>query len=251
MPMVEPAVRPLLSVRGVTRRFGGLVAVSSVDLDVDAGEILGLIGPNGAGKSTLFKLIAGIDAPDAGTIDFNGVQISKRRADRVCRLGVASTHQIVRPFPHMSVLENVMVGAFYGRVPRPHDPQHARQISLEVLEFCGLATRASDPARVLTLAGRKRLEIARALATGPTVLLLDEVLAGLNHTETDRTIELVRSILARGTTIVMVEHNLRAVRGLCSRIAVMAQGKKIADGDPASVLADQSVIDAYLGTAHA
>ncbi len=249
--MVEPMLQPLLSVRGVTRRFGGLVAVSDVDLDVAAGEILGLIGPNGAGKSTLFKLIAGIDAPDAGTIDFNGARISGRRADRVCRMGVASTHQIVRPFPHMSVLENVMVGAFYGRVPRPHDPQHARQIALDVLEFCGLAGRAGDPARVLTLAGRKRLEIARALATGPTVLLLDEVLAGLNHTETDRTIELVRSILARGTTIVMVEHNLRAVRGLCSRIAVMAQGKKIADGDPASVLADQGVIDAYLGTAHA
>ncbi len=249
--MVEPVMRPLLSVRGVTKRFGGLVAVSHVDLEVAAGEILGLIGPNGAGKSTLFKLIAGIDAPDAGTIDFSGTRISGRRADRVCRMGVASTHQIVRPFPQMSVLENVMVGAFFGRVPRPHDPQHARQIASDVLEFCGLAARANDPARVLTLAGHKRLEIARALATGPTLLLLDEVLAGLNLTETDRTIELVRSILVRGTTIVMVEHNLRAVRGLCSRIAVMAQGRKIADGDPASVLAHENVIDAYLGTAHA
>jgi branched-chain amino acid transport system ATP-binding protein len=249
--MVDAVVRPLLSVRGVTKRFGGLVAVSHVDLEVAAGEILGLIGPNGAGKSTLFKLIAGIDAPDTGTIDFSGTRISGRRADRVCRMGVASTHQIVRPFPQMSVLENVMVGAFFGRVPRPHDPQHARQIALDVLEFCGLAARANDPARVLTLAGHKRLEIARALATGPTLLLLDEVLAGLNLTETDRTIELVRSILVRGTTIVMVEHNLRAVRGLCSRIAVMAQGRKIADGDPASVLAHESVIDAYLGTAPA
>jgi branched-chain amino acid transport system ATP-binding protein len=246
--MVDLAVQPMLSVRGVSRRFGGLVAVSQVDLDVAAGEIVGLIGPNGAGKSTLFKLIAGIETPDAGTIEFNGAKISGRRADRVCRRGVASTHQIVRPFPHMSVLENVMVGAFFGRVPRPHDPQHARQIAYDVLEFCGLAGRADDPARVLTLAGRKRLEIARALATGPTLLLLDEVLAGLNHTETDRTIELVRLILARGTTIVMVEHNLRAVRGLCSRIAVMAQGLKIADGDPTSVLADKNVIDAYLGT---
>jgi branched-chain amino acid transport system ATP-binding protein len=249
--MVDLVAQPLLLVRGVTRRFGGLVAVSNVDLEVAAGEILGLIGPNGAGKSTLFKLIAGIDAPNAGTIDFSGARISGTRADRVCRMGVASTHQIVRPFPQMSVLENVMVGAFFGRVPRPHDPQHARQIAFEVLEFCGLAARADDPARVLTLAGRKRLEIARALATGPTLLLLDEVLAGLNLTETDRTIELVRSILMRGTTIVMVEHNLRAVRGLCSRIAVMAQGVKIADGDPTSVLADHNVIDAYLGTDHA
>ncbi len=162
---------------------------------------------------------------------------------------MASTHQIVRPFPHMSVLDNVMVGAFFGRVPGPRSPLQAREISLDVLEFCGLDARAGDPARVLTLAGRKRLEIARALATGPTLLLLDEVLAGLNHTETDRTIELVRAILDRGTTIVMVEHNLRAVRGLCSRIAVMAQGQKIADGDPTAVLADQNVIDSYLGTA--
>jgi branched-chain amino acid transport system ATP-binding protein len=247
--MVDVVDQPLLSVRGVTKRFGGLVAVSNVDLIVAKGEILGLIGPNGAGKSTLFKLIAGIDAPSSGTIAFAGRRISGSRADRICRLGVACTHQIVRPFPHLSVLDNVMVGAFFGRVPAPHSPHQARQIALDMLEFCGLASRASDPARVLTLAGRKRLEIARALATGPALLLLDEVLAGLNHTETDRTIELVRSILGRGTTIVMVEHNLRAVRGLCSRIAVMAQGQKIADGDPAAVLADQNVIDSYLGTA--
>jgi len=245
--MVEMVEQPLLSVRGVTKRFGGLVAVSNVDLTVAKGEILGLIGPNGAGKSTLFKLIAGIDSPNAGTIAFGGRLISGSRADRVCRMGVASTHQIVRPFPHMSVLDNVMVGAFFGRVPGPR-PLQAREISLDVLEFCGLGARAADPARVLTLAGRKRLEIARALATGPTLLLLDEVLAGLNHTETDRTIELVRAILDRGTTIVMVEHNLRAVRGLCSRIAVMAQGQKIADGDPTAVLADRNVIDSYLGT---
>lgn len=244
-------LQPILSVRRLTKRFGGLVAVSDVSLDVAAGEILGLIGPNGAGKSTLFKVIAGIDPPTSGTVEFNGRPIAGKRADRVCRLGVASTHQIVRPFPQMTVLENVMVGAFFGRVPGPHSPQAARDIAFELLHFCGLAARAGEPARTLTLAGRKRLEIARALATGPVVALLDEVLAGLNPTETDRTLELVRAIVGRGVTIVMVEHNLRAVRGLCSRIAVMAQGRKIADGDPASVLADESVIAAYLGTAHA
>jgi branched-chain amino acid transport system ATP-binding protein len=242
---------PLLSIRGLTKRFGGLVAVSDVSLDVSAGEIVGLIGPNGAGKSTLFKVIAGIEAPTSGSVIFNGKAIGGTRADRVCRRGLASTHQIVRPFPHMSVLENVMVGAFFGREPRPHSTHAARDIALEVLGVCGLAERASSPAHSLTLARRKRLEIARALATGPVIVLLDEVLAGLNPTETDRTLDLVRSIVTGGVTIMMVEHNLRAVRGLCSRIAVMAQGRKIADGDPASVLADQNVVDAYLGTVHA
>ena len=225
------------------------MAVADVSLQVFAGEIVGLIGPNGAGKSTLFKVIAGIDRPTSGAVEFNGNPIAGKRADRVCRLGVASTHQIVRPFPYMSVLENVMVGAFFGRVPRPHSPRAAREIAFEALQFCGLEGRAGDAARMLTLAGRKRLEIARALATGPVVVLLDEVLAGLNPTETDRTLELMRAIVARGVTIVIVEHNLRAVRGLCSRIAVMAQGRKIADGDPATVLADANVIAAYLGTA--
>jgi branched-chain amino acid transport system ATP-binding protein len=162
-----------------------------------------------------------------------------------------ATHQIVRPFPHMSVLENVMVGAFFGRVPRPRGTHAARELAFEALQFCGLEGRAHDPAGTLTLAGRKRLEIARALATGPVVALLDEVLAGLNPTETDRTLDLLRAIVARGITIIMVEHNLRAVRGLCSRIAVMAQGRKIADGDPSSVLADADVVAAYLGAAHA
>ena len=239
---------PLLSVERVTKRFGGLVAVSDVSLQVFAGEIVGLIGPNGAGKSTLFKVIAGINRPTSGTVEFEGRPIAGKRADRVCRLGVASTHQIVRPFPHMTVLENVMVGAFFGRVPRPHGTRAAREIAFEALHFCGLAARAEDAARTLTLAARKRLEIARALATGPAVVLLDEVLAGLNPTETDRTLELVRAMVARGVTIVIVEHNLRAVRGLCSRIAVMAQGRKIADGAPTSVLADANVIAAYLGT---
>lgn len=238
----------VLATRGLTKRFGGLVAVNAVDLDVFGSEVLGLIGPNGAGKSTLFKLIAGIETPTAGSVHFFGAAITGKPASAICVLGAVATHQIVRPFPYMSVLENVMVGAFFGRRPRPPGVTAAREIAHDILRFCELDTRAADPARALTLAGRKRLEIARALATSPRLLLLDEVLAGLNPSETDRTSELVRAIAARGITIVMVEHNLRAVRGLCTRIAVLVQGEKIADGAPSSVLADERVITAYLGT---
>ncbi len=243
---------PILQGRGLTKRFGGLVAVDDVDIDVPAGEILGLIGPNGAGKSTLFRLISGVMKPSAGTVTFAGRTITGRSAHDVCVAGVAVTHQIVRPFREMSVVENVMVGAFFGHRPRPHGRAHARAAAMEALELCELADRADTPARSLTLGGHKRLEIARALATRPQVLLLDEVLAGLNPTETDRTLSLVRAVRERGTTIVMVEHNLRAVRGVCSRIVVLVEGRKIVEGDPDTVLADERVVRAYLGTsAHA
>ena len=241
----------VLAGRGLTKRFGGLVAVDGVDIDVHAGEILGLIGPNGAGKSTLFRLIAGVMKPSAGTVTFEGRAITGRSAHDICIAGVAVTHQIVRPFRDMSVVQNVMVGAFFGHRPRPRGPAHARAAAMDALALCGLAERADAPARSLTLSGQKRLEIARALATRPDVLLLDEVLAGLNPTETDRTLALVREIRERGTTIVMVEHNLRAVRGVCSRIVVLVEGRKIVEGDPDTVLADERVVRAYLGTAHA
>jgi len=250
-PIPRPDGDPILSGRGLTKRFGGLIAVNDVDIDVGRGEILGLIGPNGAGKSTLFRLIAGIMPPTAGTVTFNGRAITRRAAHDVCVAGVAATHQIVRPFREMTVIENVMVGAFFGRRPRPHGVPAAREAALEALALCALEDRASAPARALNLSGHKRLEIARALATRPEVLLLDEVLAGLNPTETDRTLELVRAINARGITIVMVEHNLRAVRGLCSRIVVLVEGRKIVDGDPQTVLEDERVVTAYLGPAHA
>jgi branched-chain amino acid transport system ATP-binding protein len=240
----------LLSARGLSRRFGGLVAVRDVDLDVREGEILGLIGPNGAGKSTLFKLIAGILRPSAGSVTFAGRSIAGGRTSAICRAGIASTHQIVRPFRNLSVLDNVLIGAFFGRRPRPPH-EAARRFALETLERCGLLERAESPSRTLTLAGLKRLEIARALATEPKLLLLDEVLAGLNPTETDATLELVRGINAGGTTIVMVEHNLRAVRGLCSRLVVLVEGRLLVEGSPDAVLADPRVVEAYLGAAHA
>jgi branched-chain amino acid transport system ATP-binding protein len=241
----------LLEGRGLTKRFGGLVAVSEVDVTVQQGEILGLIGPNGAGKSTLFRLIAGIMRPSAGSVAFRGRDITNRSAHEVCVAGIAATHQIVRPFRDMTVLDNVMVGAFFGRRPQPRGRRAAREAALDALSVCDLAQRADGDARALNLAGQKRLEIARALATRPEVLLLDEVLAGLNPTETDRTLELVRAIRDRGTTIVIVEHNLRAVRGVCTRIVALVQGRKVVEGDPETVLADERVVTAYLGPSHA
>ena len=242
---------PILEGRGLTKRFGGLVAVDDVDVAVQAGEILGLIGPNGAGKSTLFRLIAGIMRPTAGRVAFRGRDITNRAAHDVCVAGIAATHQIVRPFREMTVLDNVMVGAFFGCRPRPRGRRAVRDAALDALRVCGLEDRAASDARALNLSGHKRLEIARALATRPDVLLLDEVLAGLNPTETDRTLELVRTVQALGTTVVIVEHNLRAVRGVCTRIVALVQGRKVVEGDPDAVLADERVVTAYLGPSHA
>ena len=230
----------------VTKRFGGLVAADDVTVAIEPEKITGLIGPNGAGKTTIFSVVSGRLAPTAGRVAALGRDITGWSPHAVCRLGLCVTHQIVRPFADLSVLENVMVGAAFGGGARTvaHD---ARREATAVLEFAGLAARAEQPASALTLAQRKRLEIARALATRPSVLLLDEVLAGLTPSEVVQAVTLVREICARGVTIVMIEHVMHAVMNLSHRVLVLNYGRLIADGTPAEVTGNREVIEAYLG----
>jgi len=235
----------LLEVSGVSKRFGGLLAVADVSFTLYEGEILGLIGPNGAGKTTLFNVVNGVYKSDSGTVTFGGKDITGRSPDQVVHLGLARTHQIVRPLQGMSVLENVIVGACFGREYQSmHD---ARATALEVLERVGLASRANSPARALTLASKKRLEVARALAAKPKLLLLDEVLAGLNPTEIAQMIDLVRSIRDSGISVFMIEHVMQAIMNLSDRIVVLNLGRKIAEAPPAEVVQNADVVEAYLG----
>jgi branched-chain amino acid transport system ATP-binding protein len=239
------AGEPILVARAVTRRFGGLVAVNAVDLEVLEGEIFGLIGPNGAGKTTLFRLLSGVYAPSSGSITLRGNAIGGRSAHAINAMGIATTHQIVRPFAEMPVEKNVLVGALYGRSRlrgRAADAEVER-----ILELTELTPHRATLGRSLTLARRKRLEVARAVATKPDVLLLDEVAAGLNPTEGGRMIDLIRKIRASGVTIVMVEHVMKAIMSLSDRIMVMDLGRKIALGTPTEIANDPAVIKAYLG----
>ena len=236
---------PLLEVSGISKHFGGLRAVSDVSFTLNEGEILGLIGPNGAGKTTLFNLVNGVYESDSGTITFAGKDITGVSPDRVVHIGLARTHQIVRPLNEMSVVENVTVGACFGREYQALGP--ARATALEVLERVGLASRADSPARALTLAGKKRLEVARALAARPKLLLLDEVLAGLNPTEIAQMIELVRKIRDSGISVFMIEHVMQAIMNLSDRIVVLNLGRKIAEAPPAEVVKNPDVVEAYLG----
>ena len=235
----------LLAIENLTKRFGGVVAIDQLGFTLEAGEILGLIGPNGAGKSTLFNLINGVFAADAGRVVFNGLDITGEPPYRIARLGLARTHQIVQPLANMTVLENCTVGACFGR--ENLSMARARVAARESAELVGLADRLDMPAAQLTIAGKKRLELARALAARPTLLLLDEVLAGLNPTEVEYMIGIIRRIRERGITILIIEHLMQAIMSLSDRIVVLNSGRRLAEGTPAAVANNPAVIEAYLG----
>jgi len=235
----------LLNIEGLQKSFGGLRAVSDLSLTVAEGEIVGLIGPNGAGKSTIFNLINGVFAPDGGRVEFRGADITGRAPYEVARSGLARTNQIVQPLAELSVLENCTVGACFGRENLPL--ARARDVAAEVAVFVGLEDRLQMPAAQLTIAGKKRLELARALAARPLLLLLDEVLAGLNPTEIERMVKVIRSIRDRGISILIIEHLMQAIMGLSDRIVVLNSGQKLAEGMPAEIANNPAVIEAYLG----
>jgi len=249
---VQPATTPehevSLRIDGVGMRFGGLWALSDVSFDVERGSVVGLIGPNGSGKTTLMNVISGVYKPTTGAVTYAGRRIADVPAHDVCHLGIARTFQIVKPFASLSVRENVAVGAMYGRYGGKRSTRASFERAQELLEIVGLARVAERPASELTIPDRKRLEVAKALALDPDVLLLDEVMAGLNATEVDEALELLRDVNRRGVTLIVVEHLMKAIVSISTTIVVLAEGKKIAQGAPSTVLASPQVIEAYLGS---
>jgi branched-chain amino acid transport system ATP-binding protein len=238
---------PLLDIQSVTKRFGGLVANREISFQVAPGELIGVIGPNGAGKSTLFDLLTGFQTPDEGRILLDGESITGLSPDRISRRGVGRTFQKLRPFGHMTVLENVMVGAFQ----KTASPREARDQARRALESVGLADRAQVHARVLSTGQRKRLEMARALATRPRLLLLDEVTGGVDQRGIPALVELVQRLHADGTALVVIEHNMRVIMRISQRVVALHLGEVIAVGPPSAVTSDPRVIEAYLGRTYA
>ena len=233
----------LLEVKSVSRFFGGLKANEDVSFSVEAGKILGLIGPNGAGKTTLFNCITGFMPPSRGEIVFAGTSVGGWQPDRICRLGMVRTWQKVRPLAKLSVLDNVTVGALC----RTHHVAEAKEIAREQLTLVGMAGRADSLAGGLPIGERKKLEVARVLATRPKVVLLDEVMGGLNPRESEELIELILAIRARGLTQIVIEHDMKAIMRISDRVVVLNAGRKLAEGTPAEVVANRSVVEAYLG----
>ena len=233
----------ILSADNLTKNFGGLMAVGNLTFELEMGEILALIGPNGAGKTTVFNCLSGFLTPDEGDVILEGKALAGLQPFQICQLGMARTFQIVKPFPTISVLDNVMVGA----LSREKSTAEAKQRSLEIIEFTGLSRMANKEAQGLPLPLRKRLELARALATQPKVLLLDEVMAGLNPTEVDELIALLKKINRQGVSILLIEHVMRGVMALSQRVIVISYGVKIAEGTPEEVVENKEVIEAYLG----
>ncbi len=233
----------MLEVRALSKAFGGLKAVDQASLDVRSGEIVGLIGPNGAGKTTLFATIAGFHKPDGGRITLQGHDITGLPPHRICAAGMVRTFQITQPFARISVRENIMVGAYF----RTADRREAANLAEAVANQVGMGDQLDRPGSDLTVAGRKRLELARALATRPALLLLDEVMAGLNPTEISEIVEVIREVRRAGVTILLIEHVMQAVTSLAERVYVLNQGRMIAEGTPAAIAENPEVVEAYLG----
>ena len=236
----------LLEGKDLSKHFGGLSALAEVTFQINQGEIVGLIGPNGAGKTTLFNLISGALVPNSGSISFKGENLTGLKPHRICWKGVARTFQDVKIFPSMTILENVLSGALFGTSNR-ESRVHGTHEAMATLDFVGLSVTATIPARDLTLANQKRLEVARALITKPELLLLDELIAGLNPTEVAESMGLITRIRDMGITIFMIEHVMKAIMGICDRILVLHHGMKIAEGRPLEIANNQTVIDIYLG----
>ena len=236
----------LLEVRGITKAFGGLVAVNNLQFSVERGDIVGLIGPNGSGKTTSFSLISGHLVPDQGRILFNGTDITGLKTHKICHNGIARTFQLTKPFGGMTAMQNVMVGKLYG-VKSPESLKKAEETCSRLLRFVGLEDKASVEAHTFSTVDRKRLEIARALATEPELLLLDEMMSGLTPAEMEQALKLVKAIHDSGITLIVVEHVMKAIMTISTKLVVLNYGEKIAEGNPREVVGNQQVIDAYLG----